>query len=165
MALPFKKHFKRGGVGMFHTLNKKISIILVVLAIFYLVLSFRLPSYAYVPVDADIVPIGLGILLLILSAILYFAKDQVRKDNDDHIPRSELPVIFGVIGFIILYIFFLEIIGFIITTVLFLFFCSLFLGFKKHVVNAAVSLSIPILIYLLFDSFLQVQLPMGILPF
>ncbi|ASN04653.1 tripartite tricarboxylate transporter TctB family protein [Virgibacillus necropolis] len=150
---------------MFHTLNKKVSIFLILSGIFYLVLSFGLPSYEYVPVDADIVPIGLGIVLIILSIILYFVKDQEKKENDDRISKSELPVILGVIGFIILYIFFLEIIGFIITTVLFLFICSLFLGYKKHFINAIISLSIPILIYLLFDSFLQIQLPTGILPF
>ena len=150
---------------MFHTLNKKVSIVLVLLAIIYLVLSFQLPAYAYVPVDSDIVPIGIGILLFVLSGILYFTKDQEKGENDDHISKSELPIILGVIGFIILYIFFLEIIGFVITTVLFLFLCSLFLGYKRHVINAAVSLIVPILIYLLFDSFLKVQLPMGILPF
>ncbi|MFZ3578396.1 tripartite tricarboxylate transporter TctB family protein [Virgibacillus sp. DJP39] len=151
---------------MFHTLNKKISIFLIILAIGYLVLSFQLPSYAYVPIDADLVPICLGVLLLVLSIILYFTKDQAKKENDDdHISKSELKIILAVIGFIILFIFFLEILGFIITTVLFLFFCSLFLGYKRHIINAIVSLSVPILIYLLFDSFLQVHLPTGILPF
>ncbi|WP_430790806.1 tripartite tricarboxylate transporter TctB family protein [Virgibacillus flavescens] len=151
---------------MFRTLNKKISAFLVVLAIGYLVMSFNLPSYKYVPIDSDLVPIGLGFLLLILSISLYFTKDQNKKENDDdHLSKSELKIVLIVIGFIFLYIFFLEIIGFIITTVLFLFFCSLFLGFKRHAVNAIVSLSVPILIYLLFDSFLQVQLPTGILPF
>lgn len=150
---------------MFRTLNKKVSGVLILLAIFYLVLSFKLPAYAYVPVDSDIVPIGIGILLLALSVILYFTKDQEKAENDDQISKAELPVILGVIVFIILYIFFLEIIGFIITTVLFLFLCSLFLGYKRHVINATVSLIIPILIYLLFDSFLQVSLPTGILLF
>lgn len=150
---------------MFRTLNKKISVFLIFLAICYLVMSFQLPSYEYVPVDSDLVPIGLGFLLLILSIVLYFTSDQKKENDDDHLSKSELKIVLVVIGFIFLFIFFLEIIGFIITTVLFLFFCSLFLGFKKHLVNAIVSLSVPILIYLLFDSFLQVQLPTGILPF
>lgn len=150
---------------MFGTTNKKVSIFLFLLGVFYLILSFRLPSYAYVPVDSDMVPIGLGFLLLILAGFLYFTKDQEKKEDEERIPRKELPIVLGVIGFIIVYIFLLEIIGFILVTVLFLFFCSMFLGYKKHVINGIVSLAVPILIYLLFDSFLQVQLPTGILPF
>lgn len=150
---------------MFATTNKKISIILLFLAIFYLALSFRLPPYAFVPVDSDVVPIGLGFLLIILSIVLYFSKDQEKEGDEERIPKSELPFILGIVGFIIAYIFFLEIIGFIVTTILFLFLCSLFLGYKRHVINGIVSITIPILIYLLFDSFLQVQLPQGILPF
>ncbi|MBT2218461.1 tripartite tricarboxylate transporter TctB family protein [Virgibacillus dakarensis] len=149
---------------MFQTMNKKVSIILILIAIFYLVLSFRLPAYAYVPIDSDIVPIGLGVILLLLSGILYFIKDQEQQENKEHIPKSELPVILGVICFIILYIALLEVIGFIIMTVLFLFLCSWFLGYKKHTVNAIVSIILPTLIFLLFDKLLQIQLPMGILP-
>jgi putative tricarboxylic transport membrane protein len=150
---------------VFRTVNRKVSIFLLLLAIFYLVLSFRLPSYAYVPVDSDLVPIGLGFLLIGLATFLFFQKDQEKNENEEHIPKKELPVVLGVVGFILVYIFLLEIIGFIVVTVLFLFFCSMFLGYKRHVVNAMVSLAVPVLIYLLFDSFLKVQLPMGILPF
>ncbi|WLD94472.1 tripartite tricarboxylate transporter TctB family protein [Alkalihalobacillus sp. AL-G] len=150
---------------MFHTVNRKVSIALLLLAIFYLVLSFKLPSYAYVPVDSDLVPIGLGFILIGLSVALFFQKDYEKEEHEERIPRKELPIVLGVVGFIIFYIFLLEIIGFILVTVLFLFFCSLFLGYRKHMINAAVSLAVPILIYILFDSFLKVQLPMGILPF
>ncbi|MDY0404363.1 tripartite tricarboxylate transporter TctB family protein [Virgibacillus sp. 179-BFC.A HS] len=150
---------------MFRTKNKKVSIALILIAIVYLILSFQLPSYAYVPVDSDLVPIGLGVILLLLSAMLFFTKDQEQKENEEHIPKKDLPIVLGVICFTILYIALLEIIGFIMTTMLFLFLCSLFLGYRKHVVNAAVSIVIPILIYLLFNDFLQVSLPTGILPF
>ncbi|GAA0591203.1 hypothetical protein GCM10009001_04060 [Virgibacillus siamensis] len=149
---------------MFSTTNKKVSFILMLIAVFYLILSFNLPAYAYVPVDSDMVPIGLGFILFALAVALFFTKDQ-EPNEADKIPKKELPVVLGVVAFIILYIFLLEIIGFIVMTVLFLFLCSLFLGYRKHIVNGIVSLTMPILIYLLFDSFLQVQLPTGILPF
>lgn len=150
---------------MFRSVNRKVSIVLLALGIFYLVLSFRLPPYEYVPIDSDFVPIGLGFILIGLAIALFFQKDQEKAEHDERIPKKELPIVLGVVGFIILYIFLLEIVGFIIVTVLFLFFCSLFLGYRRHVVNAVVSLAVPILIYLLFDSFLQVHLPTGILPF
>ncbi|MEN1969578.1 tripartite tricarboxylate transporter TctB family protein [Lentibacillus sp. N15] len=150
---------------MFQTTNKKVSIVLILIAIVYLVLSFRLPAYAYVPVDSDIVPIGLGVILLFLSGMLYFIKDQEKEEASDHITKRDLPAVLGVICFTIVYIALLEVIGFLIMTVLFLFLCSLFLGYRKHWVNAIISLILPILIYLLFVEFLQVQLPTGILSF
>lgn len=150
---------------MFQTMNKKVSLALMIIAIVYLIFSFQLPAYAYVPIDSDIVPIGLGIILVLLSVMLFFTKDQKQEGNGERIPRKELPVVLGVIAFTVLYIALLEIIGFIVTTMLFLFLCSLFLGYKKHVVNAIVSLIFPILIYFLFTDFLQVSLPTGILPF
>lgn len=150
---------------MFNTTNKKVSIFLILLGIIYLILSFRLPKYAYVPVDSDLVPICLGVLLLILAGILYFTKDQEKKEDDERIPKKELPIVLGVIGLIVIYISLLEIIGFVLVSVLFLFFCSMFLGYKRYVINGIVSLVIPTFVYLLFDSFLQIQLPSGILPF
>jgi putative tricarboxylic transport membrane protein len=150
---------------MFGTMNKKVSVVLILLGIIYLILSFRLPEYAYVPIDSDLVPIGLGFLLIILAGVLYVTKDQEKQEDKERISKKELPIVLGVIGFIVLFILLLEIIGFILVSVVFLFFCSMFLGYKKHLINGIVSLVIPILIYLLFDSFLQIQLPSGILPF
>jgi putative tricarboxylic transport membrane protein len=52
-----------------------------------------------------------------------------------------------------------------VTTAIFIFGCSWFLGYKKHVVNVLVSILFPLVMYLLFTSFLQINLPQGILPF
>lgn len=150
---------------MLSTRNKKISVLIILLGVFYLIQSFKLPEYAYVPVDADAVPIGLGVLLLVLASILYFTRDQEEKEDEDKITKKELPVVLGVIGFIFIYIFLLERVGFVLVSMFFIFFCSMFLGYKKHIVNGIVSIAISTSIYFLFDSFLQVQLPSGILPF
>jgi putative tricarboxylic transport membrane protein len=151
---------------MFSTTNKKVSIFLFLLGVIYLIASFRLPSFAYVPVDSDMIPIGLGILLVVLSVFLNFTKDEKQEgENPDRINKKDLPIVLGVIGMILLYILLLEIAGFILSTMLFLFFCSFVLGYKRHIVNGIMSVAFPILIYLLFNSFLQVKLPQGILPF
>ncbi|MGE8205484.1 tripartite tricarboxylate transporter TctB family protein [Heyndrickxia sp. NPDC080065] len=147
---------------MLNTKNKKVSLVLIVVSVIYLILSFRLPSYAYVPVDSDVVPIALGFILLVLSIGLFFIKDSGKIAK---VSKEDLVPILVVIGFILFYILFLELLGFIIVTALFIFFCSWYLGYKHFLSNSIVSLVLPIAIYLLFTAFLQVQLPSGILPF
>lgn len=153
---------KGGAFNMLNTKNKKVSLVLLVVSVIYLILSFQLPSYAYVPVDSDVIPIALGFILLVLSIALFFIKDSEKKAN---ISKKDLVPILVVLGFILFYIVFLEMLGFIIVTALFIFFCSWYLGYKHFLSNSIVSLVLPLAIYLLFTSFLQIQLPSGILPF
>ena len=148
---------------MLNTTNKKSAVVLFIFSIIYLIASFQLPSYAYVPVDSDMVPIGLGVLLLFLSIALFFIRDE-KSGKKAKLPKEDLLAILSVVGFILLYIFLLEIIGFILITALFIFFCSWFLGFKKYMTNLIVSIILPFAIYYLFEA-LQIQLPQGILPF
>lgn len=148
---------------MLNSKNKKISIILIIIAVVYLLASFRLPDYPYVPVDSDMVPKTLGFILLFLSILLFFVKDDAEKKQS--IPKSEIKVILTVLAFVLIYILLFEIIGFVITTALFILITSWFLGYKGWVSNIIVSISIPLVIYLLFTQFLKVQLPAGILPF
>jgi putative tricarboxylic transport membrane protein len=160
---PASTHSIIGGVfRMLNTKNKKVSLVLMVVSIIYLILSFRLPSYAYVPIDSDVIPIALGLILLLLSIALFFIKDTGEKVK---IPMNDLIPILIVLGFILFYILFLELLGFIIVTALFIFFCSWYLGYKKFISNSLVSIVLPVAIYFLFVSFLQIQLPSGVLPF
>ncbi|WP_449539350.1 tripartite tricarboxylate transporter TctB family protein [Ferdinandcohnia sp. Marseille-Q9671] len=149
---------------MLNTVNKKISLILSLVSIGYLVLAFRLPAYPYVPVDSDAVPIALGFILLLLSILLFFQKDN-HSQGSKKISNSEKRVILTVLGFVLLFIILLEFLGFILTTALFIFGNSWFLGYKKWKSNLIVSLAIPLVIYFLFSEFLQISLPQGILPF
>jgi len=132
------------------------------ISIIYLILSFQLPSFAYVPVDSDVVPIALGFILLVLSIALFFIKDTGKMPK---ILKEDLVVMLVILGFILFYIIFLEILGFIIVTALFLFFCSWYLGYKHFLSNGIVAVALPLAIYFLFTSFLQIQLPSGVLPF
>jgi putative tricarboxylic transport membrane protein len=148
---------------MLNSSNKKISLILVLVSIAYLVASFRLPSYPYVPIDSDAVPITLGFILLFLSILLFFVKDNHTKETK--LPKGEIKVILTVLAFLLIYIMFFDGLGFVVATTLFIFFNSWFLGYKRWVSNLIVSVSIPLFIYLLFSQFLRIQLPQGILPF
>lgn len=66
---------------------------------------------------------------------------------------------------IFVYILLFEAIGFIITTTLFIFFCSWFLGYRAWKTNILVSLLFPIVMYAIFVFALGIVLPRGILPF
>src|SRR5690625_1652503 len=110
-------------------------------------MSFKLPTYSLVPVDADVVPIFLGCLLIFLSIILFFMKDQeVELSEEALAEKSEHPktdetqkwflntdtktlLLFGVL--ILIYIMLLEILGFLVITAIFIFISTLFLGYKR----------------------------------
>ncbi|MEC5423137.1 tripartite tricarboxylate transporter TctB family protein [Virgibacillus sp. C22-A2] len=154
---------------MFVSRNRVVGLILFFIAITYLFLSFRLPPYPLVPVDSDAVPIVLGVLLTIFSIILFFTKETEQEKSEEKkvIPenKKDLLMLLTVAVFIFLYIWLLEIAGFILTTILFIFFTTLLLGYKRHMVNLIVSVSVPVVFYYIFSYLLEIALPKGFLPF
>lgn len=152
---------------MLASINRKLGLLIFIVAAVYLYLSFQLPNYEYAPIDADVIPKGLGILLLVLSVFLFFSR-VVETDAEKakrNIPKKELGVIAAVFAMIFVYILLFETIGFIITTTLFIFFCSWFLGYRAWKTNILVSLLFPIVMYAIFVFALGIVLPRGILPF
>ncbi|MBU5266842.1 tripartite tricarboxylate transporter TctB family protein [Virgibacillus proomii] len=151
---------------MLKSAERKISIILTLLAIGYLILSYQLPSYPFVPVDSDLMPKLLGFLLIVLSIILFFGPNTDEQENKtNHVSRHELVILLLLTALIILYISLLEVIGFVIVTALFIFSCSWILGYKNFKVNVIVSILFPVVIFYIFNYLLQINLPSGILPF
>ncbi|WP_404450267.1 tripartite tricarboxylate transporter TctB family protein [Sutcliffiella horikoshii] len=148
-------------------INRKLGLTLAFFAGIYLLLSYQIPNYPYALVDADVVPKGLGFLLLILSILLFVQKKEETEQEKEKrtIPKKELYVLLGVAGFILIYIFLLEIVGFVIMTATFVFTCSSFLGYKKYKVSALVAIIFSLLLYFLFNYLLLIHLPPGVLPF
>ncbi|MBS8266170.1 tripartite tricarboxylate transporter TctB family protein [Mesobacillus boroniphilus] len=147
-------------------INQKVAVILAILAGFYLLLSYNLPKYPNAIIDADVVPKGLGFLLLFFAVILYLDKKEETEAEKlkRTITKENVMLLLAVLAFILIYIFLLEIIGFLIMTALFIFGCSLFLGYRKHVTNAIVSVVFSLVIYGLFNYLLKINLPAGIIP-
>ncbi|SDE79623.1 putative tricarboxylic transport membrane protein [Bhargavaea beijingensis] len=152
---------------MLKTLNQKVSLILIAIAALYLFGAFRIPSYPYAIVDADVLPKTLGVLLIVLSIFLFFAKDSETEEQKKRrdIPKREIGMLLGVAGLILAYILLLEVIGFVLTTALFIFFCSFFLGYRNHVANGITAVVFPLVLYFMFTELLSITLPSGILPF
>ncbi|MFB4164387.1 tripartite tricarboxylate transporter TctB family protein [Alteribacillus sp. JSM 102045] len=147
--------------------HRKISLILILLAIYYLYMSYQLPSFANTAIDASTMPKILGFSLIILSIFLFLTPDKETKEEKEkrHIPKADLVKIGGVILMILAYIFFLERLGFIVVSFLFIFLCSFFLGYTRHSINLVVSILFPVLLYSTFTMLLGISLPSGIIPF
>jgi putative tricarboxylic transport membrane protein len=152
---------------MLKTLNQRVSIVLLLIAIGYLVKTFQLPKFAYTEVDADMIPMVLGFLLVVLAVGLYFSKDSETEEQKARrdIPKKDVIAIIAVFAFVFVYILFLEILGFVVMTAIFIFFCSWFLGFKRYIANVLTSILFPLCMYFAFTEFLKISLPSGILPF
>ena len=149
------------------SVNKGISLVLIVVSLLYLVSAYQLPEYIFVPVDADLVPKLLGYALLILSVIFFFAKDPDTEEQKAkrHIKRDDLFMLLGVLALILIYITVLEVIGFVIMTALFIVCCSRLLGFKKWSTLITTAIIFAVGSYSLFNYALAIRLPSGILPF
>lgn len=167
--------------------NKVIAIILFVFSIGYLYMSFQIPTYILPrPVDSDLFPKVLGFTMLLLSVFLFFEKkkvtvieeevneqlEEIMEEQQKELEEEEvvskfrtpqIQVVVSIIG-IILYILLFEKIGFILSTVLFSFFMTFYYGYKRHVVNGIVSVSVALSFYLLLTKALGVYLPIGWIP-
>lgn len=151
---------------MLATMNRRIGLLLFSIASLYLYFSYQLPNYPYAPIDADVIPKGVGFLMIILSVALFFsrAKETEAEKAKRAIPKKELLVLAAVFAMIFFYILLFEMIGFIILTALFIFFCSWFLGYQKWKTNIIVSILFPVIMYIIFVNALGIALPRGILP-
>lgn len=151
---------------MLTRINQKMALILAAIAGVYLILSFSLPKYPNAIIDADVVPKGLGFLLLFFAILLFFDKKEETEAEKQKrsISKNNVLVLLAVLAFILIYISLLEILGFLIMTTLFIFCCSLFLGYKKHLANGIVSVVFSMAIYGLFNYLLRINLPAGIIP-
>lgn len=151
---------------MLQLVNRKLGLVIGIFSIIFLILSYQLPAYTYAIVDADMIPKGLGWLLLLLSILLFFQRDNETEEQKKRrqLPKSEVKVLVVVALLIFLYIFLLEILGFIIVTMLFIFFCSRYLGYESLRTNIIVSIVFPLVLYTIFVYLLQISLPQGILP-
>lgn len=143
------------------TMNRILSLILLVISIVYIYLSFQLPSYAPAVIDSDAIPKVLGFILLGLSFLLFFDKKDTKMVVD--ISKKDVFYLVLTVVMIIIYILLLESVGFLLMTSSFLFIATLIYGYRNHLVNLIVSLSFTFIMYYLFNELLMVRLPQGIL--
>lgn len=151
---------------MLNTINKKASLLILVIAIGYLFFAYQIPVADYTIVKPSMLPIALGWILIILAIALYFIKDSdEEKEKRKTLNKSELIDLLVILVMLILYAFFLEKLGFVITTLLFIFSSSFYLGYRKYLSLILVSVLFPLTLYYAFTEFLNISLPQGIMFF
>lgn len=152
---------------MLHTIDRKIALVIAAISIFYLVLSYQLPEFAYTQVDADALPKGLGYLMLGLAALLFIQNKPETEEQKAQrtLKKEDLILILITLGALLLYVFFLEILGFVICTIVFLMLTMRMYGYLNWTRNVIVSVIFTFVLYFSFNYLLKIYLPQGILPF
>lgn len=150
---------------MYLSTDRKIAILLAVFAVIYLILSYQLPKFPYAIVDSDVLPKGLGFLLLVLSIILFIQNNTGSGSLKNQRNGKEVKVLLLIFLFVFLYILWLEWLGFVIVTIFFLIGTTRLLGYRKWGLNILVSVLFTLGLYYAFNYLLRSNLPQGFLPF
>ncbi|KKB36165.1 tripartite tricarboxylate transporter TctB family protein [Bacillus thermotolerans] len=147
--------------------SRWIALLLLAIAGVYLVLAYQLPEFPYAIIDSDVLPKGLGFLLIILSVVLFAtAKEETAEEKEKRtIPKNDLVILLITAVAIFIYISLLEVLGFLLTTILFLLFLPTVLGYRKYGVTVAVAFIFSGVMYYSFTYLLNITLPQGIMPF
>jgi putative tricarboxylic transport membrane protein len=141
------------------TFDRYAGILFLAVAAFFIIESQKISSAAYgSTVGPNVFPTGLGIILGLLSIRLIYEtfryqKEEQQKESLDY----KRFIIILVAAF--LYCFFLEDVGYTVTTFLFLFISFQTLKRGKVWSSLIISASFSIGVFYLFDSFLKVNLP------
>ncbi|QVQ54559.1 tripartite tricarboxylate transporter TctB family protein [Spiractinospora alimapuensis] len=173
--------------------NRVMAVALGLIAIGYLVLAFQMPDFTavQVPVQPSTLPRWLGVALLILSILLFLQKGGAGKDatasgsgaasnvadsegtSDEGAetgtrlgrlsdPRLELALFAASAA---VYIALITPLGFLLSTTLYTVLTTWYLGYRRHLVNLAVSAGVTAVLYFGMTEGLNVVLPSGPFPF
>jgi putative tricarboxylic transport membrane protein len=141
------------------TFDRYAGILFLALGAFFIIESLKISSTAYgSTVGPNVFPFGLGVILSLLSIRLIFEtfryqKEEQQKESLDY----KRFVIILVAAF--LYCFFLEDVGYTVTTFLFLLIGFQTLKKGKIWASLIISASFSIGVFYIFDTFLKVNLP------
>jgi putative tricarboxylic transport membrane protein len=152
------------------TVNRLLALVIGILSLAYLYGAFHIPLFPIPrPVDADAFPKLLGVLMLGLSAWLFFEKaDAAPTETDEENPQQGWarwqPVVITALA-IALYAGLLAPLGFVLSSFLLTAGLIWFYGYRRHGITAAVALAVPLVLYLAMTRFMNIHLPPGLLPF
>ena len=113
-------------------------------------------------------PALLGIALLVAAAMLFMEIWRARKapqdkQQSDAVQRPSWGFLAAVVGWTAIYLAGFELLGFIVSTSIYLLVCTAYFNRGKWVANIVTSILFSVFIYLMF-KYLGVNLPAGILP-
>ncbi|UHA72396.1 tripartite tricarboxylate transporter TctB family protein [Paenibacillus sp. 481] len=128
----------------------------------YLLESRNISESAYgSSVGPDIFPMGLSIIMMLLSVKLFFEslKTPLSNENNNEQQKPDYVRFLLILGAAFIYAYFLEDIGYVIGTFIFLLFCFQVLERGKWLTSILVSAGFSAAVYVLFVKILQGTLP------
>lgn len=149
--------------------NRVLGALIAVLSLVYLYAAYQIPTFPIPrPIDSDAFPKLLGFVMIGLAVWLFFE----RPDDEDAAPslsageqiRRWLPVVVTATA-IAVYAASLQTLGFVLASFLLVAGLTWFYGYRRHLVNAAVALAVPLVLYLVMTRLMTIHLPRGLLPF
>ncbi|MCW4353764.1 tripartite tricarboxylate transporter TctB family protein [Hoyosella sp. YIM 151337] len=174
--------------------QRTLGIAIGVVALIYLFLATQISEFTAVdvPVQPATLPKGLGLVLLLLAVVLFFQRGEPKSLAQAAVPavvdarvaatqavaaEAEDPqsprlgrtgnpayevAIF--VASMCVYAFAFERLGFILATAAYIFGVTWYLGYKRHLVTAIVSITVPLILYFSITAGLGVALPNGLIP-
>jgi putative tricarboxylic transport membrane protein len=149
--------------------NRLIALVTGILSLAYLYGAYQIPVFPIPrPVDSDAFPKLLGFLMLGLSAWLFFEREaNAPAAEDDGDGRGAWvrwqPVVVTSLA-VAVYAGLLGWLGFVLASFLLTAGLTWYYGFRRHVINAVVALTVPLGLYLVMTRFMNIHLPAGLLP-
>ncbi len=156
--------------------NQILAIILAVFAVGYLVMAFQIRSFPLPrPIDSDMFPKVLGLLLLGLSVLLFVEKEKVseepeRSDATEQsaqarsLLRHRWAEVAVTAAAVALYALLLRPLGFLLASAALVAGLTWYYGYRNHLVNLVVAVVIPLILFLVLTRGLGIHLPRGVIP-
>lgn len=154
--------------------NRLMAVVMALCSVAYLLAAYQIPTFPIPrPVDSDAFPKLLGFVMLGLSACLFFEKPTAHQAPDEaHNAATEQPtpwaqwrpVVMTSVA-IAVYAALLAVMGFVLASAVLTASLTWFYGYRRHAINAAVSVLVPLFLYLLMTRVMNIHLPAGWLPF
>ena len=161
--------YKKGGVILLETVFSAF-LCIVSIFIFYSATQFNMTFIGNSGLGPDFFPKAIAIVLFILSGILFTESIKNKKNlsnynflrNKKNIYNPNMKYTFMVIFAFAVYIFLIDRIGYLISTVIFAFVVITILKSKSKILNIIFAIAFPIALYLLFTYAFKVSLPTGL---
>ncbi len=128
--------------------------------IFYSSTQFNMVFIGNTGLGPDFFPKVIAIILFILSTMLFAG--SVKNKDKKSIYNPNMKYTFMVIFAFAVYIFLIDRIGYLVSTVIFAFVVITILKSKSKILNIVFAIAFPIALYLLFTYAFKVSLPTGL---
>jgi putative tricarboxylic transport membrane protein len=166
-----------GGSSMrTHRANQILAVVLAVFSVWYLYEAFQIRVFPLPrPIDSDLFPKVLGLLMLGLAGLLFFVREAIDEAAMEAAPAAadepESPfwqrpwtrIVVTAVA-VAAYATALQPLGFVLASVLLVAGLTAYYGYKNHLVTLSVAIAVPLVFYLVLTRLMTINLPAGLLP-